>query len=116
MPGAEPLFYFLPLLAEIGGALPDPESPQTVGWLLLSLAAVVATGDRIMSGMLNWRKLKGADAAEHSQYVTKPEHHALKEDVSNLDGRVTSIERTLTSEMQAIHRALGRIEGKLGTK
>lgn len=110
MPEALFLPLALALLAVEGAApLPDPSSPQTVGWLLLALAAVAGAVNQALGGVVNFRRLKGADQAEASRWATKDEHVAL-------EARVESVERTQASELRDIHRALGRIEGALGTQ
>lgn len=95
--------------------LPPPESPTSVGWLVLALAAAAVAYEKITGGIINTRKLKGADPEHDARYVTKPELDAVKEQISRIEGQTASIQLTVNNDMRAVHRALGRIEGALGT-
>lgn len=108
----ELLFTPLALIAD----LPAPDSPAGVGWLMLALAALAVAGEKITGGILNVRKLKGSDPAADDRYATKDEHNALKDRVTSQEAKQEALQITLSTELAAIHRALGRIEGHLSAR
>jgi hypothetical protein len=106
------VFLSLPLVV---AQLPPPESPMSVGWVVLALAAAAVAYEKITGGIINTRKLKGADPEHDARYVARGEFEAVKEQTSRLEGQIASIQLTVNNDMRAVHRALGRIEGALGT-
>lgn len=95
--------------------MPDPKSAGAVGWLLLTLAALAVAINQAQGVILNFRKIQGKAVEERADLVSQGEHRALKEEVDVLRGEVRGLATTLTNEMRAIHRSLGRIEGALNT-
>lgn len=116
--------------------LPDPESYQSIGWLLASLAALAVAANQAAGVIVNVRKLKGIDPAGDDRYVSKSEHQSTKDRIATAEAemasksehqatkdRLTAVEAkqealqiTLSNELSAIHRALGRIEGHLSAQ
>ena len=86
--------------------LPDPESPEAIGFLVIGIAALVGLISSTIKNVLD---------IAHSMRA-KPGEFATKEDVSRLEGRLDASESEWREELRAIHRALGRIEGALETR
>lgn len=102
------------LLAQ-SGALPDKDQLGSAGIFILGLAACCVIGNQVMSAILNMRKLKGLDVSSDGRYAAKTDLADLAVDVAALRGEVVAVNNTLSNELRAIHRSLGRIEGRLGT-
>lgn len=116
--------------------LPAPDSPYAIGWLLAALAALSVAVNQVTGGIVNVRKLKGLDPAADDRYATKDEHQSTKDRIAAAEAemaskaehqatkdRLTAVEAkqealqiTLSNELSAIHRALGRIEGHLSAQ
>jgi hypothetical protein len=116
--------------------LPAPDSPAAIGWLLAGLAALSVAMNQVTSGIVNIRKLKGIDPGSDDRYATKDEHQSTKDRIAAAEtemaskaehqatkDRLTTVEAkqealqlTLSNELSAIHRALGRIEGHLSAQ
>jgi hypothetical protein len=107
--------FLLPFLAQTPGELPDPKSFQSIGWLMVCLAALFASWNQLTGGIVNFRKLKGADPQADGRYATKNEHNSLAEKVAGHDGQLQRLNGTLATELREINRALGRLEGAVGT-
>lgn len=103
-------FLALPLVV---AQLPPPESPMSVGWIVLALAAASMAYEKITGGILNTRKLKGSDPEHDARYVSREEFNALKERTISVEAKQEVSQTTMSNELSAIHRALGRIEGHL---
>lgn len=96
-------------------ALPDPNSGESVGWIVLVVGGLALTGNNIMGAVLNWRKLRGGDPASDERYVSKGEHASLVGTVTRLEGQIAAQGVTIATELRAINRSLGRLEGAAGT-
>ncbi len=101
---------FLSLVAQ---TLPDPNSSASIGWLLAALAGLALTVNQILGTLLNIRRLRGNDPAADERYATKDEHNALSDRVTLMQGEIRAQGSTLATELRAIHRSLGRIEGAM---
>lgn len=99
----------------LGQTLPDPKHPSTVGWLLVAAGAVAVAVNQVTGGVLNFRKLKAGDRLDAARFATRQEHAALASQVGEVKGEVSAMQKTLSTELRSVHRALGRIEGALGT-
>ena len=107
---------FLPLA---NAALPDPAGFQSVGWILLALAALAAAANQIL-GLIE--KFRGP--------LPAPQHPITEDRVKALETRVHSIELKIESHFGAIQSqfhsisqtltnlqsdwnyAIGRIDGR----
>lgn len=99
--------------------LPDPASAQSVGWLTLTLAALVAAGNQGMSFL---EKFRAARAPEPGQ-VTNDRVKALEDRMHSMEMKMEnhmgamssqfkSISDTLTNLQTDWNYALGRIDGR----
>lgn len=71
------LLSLCPLLAD-SGSLPDPKSPESVGWLVLTIAAVAVALNQVMSV---WLKLHPKKLPpDHEVWATKLELAKLEKD------------------------------------
>ena len=102
----------LPLIAQ----LPAPDSAGAVGWLLLGLAALAVSAEKIMV-FVDRAKGTGVNANDLATFATKPELESVdRRFTSEIVGqthRIEAWEKTNSKELQSINRALGRIEGAL---
>lgn len=105
--------------ASESGGLPDPSSAGAIGWLILTVSALALSANQIMGGILNYKKINRGDMdasrSADARYASLNEVTDLRGRHDKLDSRVSYLERTTATELRAIHRALGRIEGELGT-
>jgi uncharacterized OsmC-like protein len=110
-------FFLLTLNAELCAtpvdALPDVDSPSSIGWLLLTLAGLAVALNQVLGAILTMRKLKGADASADSRYASTERVNHIETNVNEMRGEVKAIQVTLNNELCSIHRCLGRIEEHL---
>ena len=104
------------LAAYLATANPQiPEDQTQPLWVLGGLVGIAIMANQVMGAIITFRKLKGSDPTADIRYASKIEVDDVKKDVSVLRGEVKGISHTLQNELRAIHRALGRIEGAMGT-
>jgi len=103
------------LLAQAGAAT-DAATQSQAFWFIGGLVAVCVMANQVMGAIVTFRKLKGADPTADHRYASKAALGEVKIDLEGLRGEVRGISTTLQNELRAIHRALGRIEGRLGTE
>jgi len=116
MPTVCQIFQSLADASPISG---DPSSYQSVGWLLLSLAALAGAGNQIMGLISKFRDLRTQAPGEVSADRIK----ALEEKVSavelrmerhmgSIETRIESLTKTLTMIVSDFNYAVGRIDGR----
>ena len=96
-----------------------PNDPATLNQAMIfigGLTAVAVIGNQVMGAMLNFRKLKGSDLTSDGRYASKAEHDALRDEVVGIKSEMAGLARTITSEFNGLHRAIGRLEGKIDTQ
>ena len=99
------------LLAQTGT---DPATTVTQAVpTLIGLMALIVIGNQVMNGLINFRKLKGADPVDEHRYASKAEHQALREEVITIKTEVSGLSRTLTNEFSSLNRSIGVLEGML---
>lgn len=107
------------LLALLASSLPDPSSAESIGWLLLALAALVGAGNQAMGLLEKFRTARAPAPGEISEDRVK----ALESRVLDLEmkmenhlGRIAakfeSISTTLTNLQSDWNYAVGRIDGR----
>ena len=83
------------------------------------LIAVVVIANQVMAAMINARKLRGADPETDERldgrYASKTAVEEVSRELATLRADVRNVTTTVANELREIHRALGRIEGQLGT-
>jgi hypothetical protein len=97
--------------------LPDPTSPQAIGWLMLTLAALVAAANQ---GMALIGKLRAApapgDITEDRVKAIERRMHTIELKMENHMGAMSSqfkaISDTLTNMQSDWSYAIGRIDGR----
>ena len=94
-----------PWLAAAPPALPDPASPQSVGWLLLCVFALVGGANQMMSLLAKFRALKAPDPGEVSADRLK----ALEDKVSNIELRMERQMGTIDSKLETMAKSLSQI-------
>lgn len=113
LPSAPLAIFSLAVMAQ---GLPDPKSAEATGWLILALAGLSVAANQVAGFVVNFRKLRGTTPEEAGRWASNEALATLAGDLAETRGRVSKIESTQAHELQAIHRALGRIEGSLGTR
>lgn len=80
------------------------------------LCAVAVIANQIMSAMINVRKLRGvdpdSDARADARFASKATVDLLAKEVAAVRTETSFLANTLAAELRAIHRSLGRLEGK----
>jgi hypothetical protein len=106
-------------LAQASPAAPTSGDINAAAVWIGGLCAVAVIANQIMSAMINVRKLRGvdpdSDARHEARYASKTVVDELAKDVASVRTEVAVVSNTLSNELRAIHRSLGRIEGRLGT-
>lgn len=94
--------------------LPDSNSSEAIGWVLLLL---VALGSALLVFFKISDRVRGSkpDASDLQTFATKKELQEVKLDMKTLSGRVDTVEADSNFQNFATQRALGRIEGQLNT-
>jgi hypothetical protein len=100
-----------PVLAEATSSLSESLKGALVLWVLGGLLTLSISANHIRQFFLSFRQNPPAD----DKFATKAEHRDLEGQVCGLRGEVSAMRTTLSNELRSIHRALGRIEGALGT-
>jgi hypothetical protein len=111
LPTLSPLALFL-------AQTPPPLDAAAQGQAFIFLGGLVAVavmGNQVMGAIVTFRKLRGNDPQADGRYATKSELINVEKTVEGLRGEVRAQALTLSNELRAIHRALGRIEGRLGS-
>jgi hypothetical protein len=106
----------MPITYLLANVLPDPSSASALGWLVLTAAGAALAANQLLGAVITVRKLRGNDPETDARYATKHEITNIATDVAALEGRIDQVNKTLSTELRDIHRALGRIEGALGTE
>jgi sialic acid synthase SpsE len=83
---------------------------------LVALGFVLAVAEKVVTIARSMRKTP----PDHEVYATKGEMHDLENRISgeitslrsSLGNRLDTIDKTLSAELRAINRSLGRLEGK----
>ena len=94
-------FTLPPLLAQ-SVPLPDPASAQSVGWLILGLAAAAAGANQLLSF---WKNLRGLSQPE-------PGHVSIDR-VAAIENRVREMELKMENHMGSIHSKFDSISATL---
>lgn len=115
-----PLLLMLPLLlADATVSLPDPASAQSVGWMILALAAAAGGANQLLA---LWRNLRGLSQPEPG-HVSGDRVAAIEKKVRELELKIEnhmgginskfdSISQTLTNLQTDWNYAIGRIDGR----
>ena len=101
----------LPVLAQAAEPLSDSLKGALVLWVLGGMLTLSISANHLRQFFLSFRQTPAAD----DKFCTKAEHKDLEGQVNGLRGEVSAMRTTLANELRSIHRALGRIEGALGT-
>lgn len=114
------------LLAEID-PLTDPQSYQSLGFLLLALGGLFLVANQLMAAVLNWRKLREPEPATGCNpqecmklKVLEAEIRAVEmrmekrlgEHLGSISTRLLSLETTLTHVVRDFNYVLGKIDGR----
>lgn len=98
-------------------AVIDPSDHAVLALLaLVALAFVLGVAEKVVTIARSMRK----SPPDHEVYATKGEMHDLESrlsaEITSMRGaigtRLDNIDKTLSAELRAINRALGRLEGK----
>ncbi len=116
LPGISSSSMIMPITYLLANVLPDPSSASALGWLVLTAAGAALAANQLLGAVITVRKLRGNDPETDARYATKHEITNIATDVAALEGRIDQVNKTLSTELRDIHRALGRIEGALGTE
>lgn len=105
------------IVAQASPALPDPTSFESVGWLTLALAALVAAGNQGMSFIGKFRAMKSpGDISEDRIKAIEARMHSIEMKMENHMGAMSSqfksISDTLTNLQTDWNYAIGRIDGR----
>ena len=107
-------FFSLPMLAQ----LPDPKSSESVGWLVLTGAAILVI---IKNGSDLFRSWFIKNPPDHDRYASRADVDSEIDRVeqrfeiwlTELDKKLDAHAKESHSSREQIERAVGRIEGKI---
>lgn len=105
----------LAILTIIAETLPDPSSPNSVGWLFVAIGGLALTCNQILGAVLSVKKLKGQDPSD-GRYASRDDHAGLSHRVTGLEAQMATLNMTVANELRAMNRSLGRLEGAAGTR
>jgi hypothetical protein len=92
-------------LAEV--SLPDPGSPQAIGWFALVAAAALVI---LNQALTFWKEHVKEKPAPADTYATKVDHSELRERVTSVEGKIDSNYKTLDQKRSVsvanLHEAL----------
>lgn len=107
------------LLAETAPLAADPASAQSVGWILLGLAALCTAANQILGLFERFRAMKAPEPGTVSEDRVKAIEdrvHAMELSVASSMGaintQVENIKNSLTHIVSDFNYAIGRIDGR----
>jgi hypothetical protein len=107
-------------LAQASPAAPTSGDTNAAAVWIGGLCAVAVIANQIMSAMINVRKLRGvdpdSDARADARFASKAAVDLLAKEVAVVRTETTFLANTLAQELRAIHRSLGRLEGRPNEK
>lgn len=107
------------LLAEAAPITSDPASAQSVGWILLGLAALATAANQILGLFERFKAMKAPEPGTVSEDRVKAIEdrvHAMELSVASSMGSITTqienIKGSLTHIVSDFNYAIGRIDGR----
>lgn len=107
------------LLADAAPVLPDPASAQSVGWVILSLAAAAIALEKLLSLWRGMRSMQlpdpsvpSADRVKALEDRVRTVEIQVATHLGSIDSKFAAISQTLTNLQSDWNYALGKIDGR----